>query len=119
MNKRVIECAVIGYGPAFNMGNYHMNLINATPGLKAVAVCDTDPSRLEAAKNDFPGIDTYNSVDELLDKGNIDLTVVVTPHNTHAPIALKCLRGRKTYCCRKAHVPYHGGGYFYDRSGSG
>jgi len=48
--KKVINCAIIGHGAAFNMGKYHLDMINATPGLKGVAVCDADSSRLEAAQ---------------------------------------------------------------------
>jgi len=93
--KKVISCGVIGYGPACNHGNYHINTINLTPGLEAVAVCDTDSSRLEVAKNDFPGIKTYQSVSELLNNDNIDLVVVVTPHNTHERITIQCLNAGK------------------------
>ena len=95
IEKKAINCGIIGYGAAFNMGSYHMNMINATPGLKGVAVCDNDSSRLEAAKNDFPGIETYKGVDKLLNSDDIDLVVVVTPHNTHAPIAVQCLNNGK------------------------
>lgn len=90
-----IRCAIIGYGGAFNMGRGHANWINAVPGMQTVAVCDVDPTRTEAAKADFPGIQTYNDVESLLDKAPIDLAVIVTPHNTHAPLALQCLRAGK------------------------
>jgi predicted dehydrogenase len=90
-----IRCGVIGYGAAFNMGRAHADWITKTEGMRLVAVCDIDPSRTEAAKADFPWISTYNDLDEMLEKEKMDLAVVVTPHNTHAPIALKCLRAGK------------------------
>ncbi len=97
IEEKVINCGIIGYGAAFNMGKRHMNMINATSGFNAVAVCDNDSSRLEVAKNDFPGIKTHKRVDKLLNSNNIDLVVVVTPHNTHAPIAVQCLnKGKHT-----------------------
>ena len=95
--EKVINCGIVGYGAAFNMGKSHMDRISATSGLKGLAVCDNNLSRLEVAKNDFPGIETYEGVDKLLDNDDIDLVVVVTPHNTHAPIAIQCLnRGKHT-----------------------
>jgi len=90
-----IRCSVLGYGPAFNMGKAHANLMVNTPGLELAAVCDLDPSRTTAAEEDFPGIRTYNSVKELCADPDVDLVSIVTPHNTHAPLALTCLRAGK------------------------
>ncbi len=90
-----IRCAVVGYGGAFNMGKHHADMMERTGVMKVVAVCDVDPKRLEAAKSELPGVRTYLSVDELLAKEDFDLAVIVTPHNTHAPLALKCLKAGK------------------------
>jgi hypothetical protein len=90
-----IRCAVIGYGDAFNMGKHHATQMEQTGLMKVVAVCDLDPQRLEVAKADFPNIRTYQSVDEMLTQEDFDLAVIVTPHNTHAPLALKCLKAGK------------------------
>lgn len=92
---RTIRCAVIGYGPAFNMGRAHGNWIQQTEGLELVAVCDVDPQRTAAALQDFPHIRTYNDVGQLLRKQEFDLAVIVLPHNLHAPVALQCLRAGK------------------------
>ncbi|HIE50951.1 MAG TPA: Gfo/Idh/MocA family oxidoreductase [Armatimonadetes bacterium] len=90
-----IRCAVIGYGEAFNMGRAHCGWINATEGLEAIAVCDIDPARTAAAKQDFPNLETYNDTAEMLARADFDLAVVVLPHNLHAPVALQCLRAGK------------------------
>ncbi|MBC7327747.1 Gfo/Idh/MocA family oxidoreductase [bacterium] len=90
-----IKCAVIGYGSAFNMGKAHADYINSTDGMEVVAVCDTDKSRTEAAKRDFPSIQTYNSLEEMLKSCDFDLAVIVTPHNTHYPLAMQCLAAGK------------------------
>jgi scyllo-inositol 2-dehydrogenase (NADP+) len=94
-NGQVIRCAVIGYGGAFNMGKGHLNWMNAAPGLQGVAACDLDPARMEAAKADFPDIQTYTSVEELLANPEIDLVTLITPHNTHAPLAIQCSEAGK------------------------
>lgn len=95
MSKSPINCAVVGYGPSFNMGKFHADIISKTNGLKLVAVADIDESRLEVAKKDFPGILTYKNIDDLLKNENIDLVTIVTPHNTHAPLAIKALNSGK------------------------
>jgi len=92
---KTIRCGIIGYGGAFNMGKAHANWINAVSGMVTTAVCDIDPARTEAAKKDFPGIATFNTVEDLLTGGEVDLCVIVTPHNTHAPLALQCLKAGK------------------------
>ena len=49
-----IKGAVLGYGAAFNMGRAHANMMQNTDGIECVAVCDIDPERTDAAKEDFP-----------------------------------------------------------------
>lgn len=90
-----LRCAVIGYGGAFNMGRAHLNWMNAASGLSGVAVCDLDPARTTQAAQDFPGIRTYNRVEDLLADPEVDLITVITPHNTHAPLAVQCLQAGK------------------------
>jgi scyllo-inositol 2-dehydrogenase (NADP+) len=83
-----IRVGVVGYGGAFNMGRQHLNEMKAA-GMTPTAVVELDPKRLEVALTDFPGIETYGSVDELLAKSSADLVTVITPHNTHAELGLK------------------------------
>ena len=90
-----IRCGVIGYGGAFNMGRAHANYITETDGLELTAVCDLDPNRTEVALQDFPQITIYNAVEKLLAAPDVDLAVIVLPHNVHAKIALQCLEAGK------------------------
>lgn len=92
---KTIKVGTIGYGGAFNMGKQHLDGLCANAGFVPAAVCDLDPSRLEVAKTDFPGIETYTDLDEMLAKSDVELLVVILPHNVHAEIALKCLRAGK------------------------
>ncbi len=90
-----VKCAIVGYGPACNMGKLHADYITATDGLELVAVCDKDPQRVEIAKSDFPGIRGYTDLKKMLEDCDFDLAVIVTPHNTHFPLAMQCLEGGK------------------------
>ncbi len=94
-DKMKIRCAVIGYGPTFNMGKIHCEQIKATNGLELVAICDADTRRTEAARNDFPEIITYNDLDKMLMEEDFELAVIVTPPNTHSDLALQCLKNGK------------------------
>jgi predicted dehydrogenase len=89
-----IRSAVIGYGGAFNMGRGHANWMNEA-GMQTIAACDLDPARMEAARLDFPGIRTYTNVDDLLKDPDVDLCVVILPHNQHAEVAIRCAEAGK------------------------
>lgn len=93
--KTTLRCAVIGYGGAFNMGKHHADAMNAAPGFEFVAACDVDPARMEAAAADYPGIETYTDVGKMLAEGDFDLVTVITPHNTHADLAVRCAKAGK------------------------
>ncbi len=95
-----IKVGVIGYGGAFNMGKGHLNEMKRA-GMTPVAVSELDKARLEVAKKDFPGIETYTSVAEMLKKSDVNLVTIITPHNTHAKLAVQCLKAGKHVVCEK------------------
>lgn len=95
-----IKVCVVGYGGAFNMGKAHLNEMQRA-GMTPTAVVEIDAKRLEAAKTDFPGIQTYLSLGEMLKKSDANLVVIITPHNTHAPLALQALNAGRNVVCEK------------------
>lgn len=95
-----IRCAVIGYGGAFNMGRSHLREMAAT-GMQPVGVAEIDPERLSVASQDFPGIGQFREVASLLREARPDLVAIITPHNTHAELALQCLEGGAAVVCEK------------------
>lgn len=99
-NASEIKVGVIGYGGAFNMGRMHLQDMQKA-GMTPTAVAEPDAARLAVAAKEFPGIQTYASVDEMLKKSDVNLVVLITPHNTHAPLALKCLKAGRHVVCEK------------------
>ena len=95
-----IKVGVIGYGGAFNMGKSHLNQMKEA-GMTPVAVAEIDAARLKVAEEDFPGIETYGSVAKMLKDSDVNLITIITPHNTHAKLALQCLKAGKSVCCEK------------------
>ena len=90
-----IRCAIIGYGPRYTWGAVHARWINAVDDLSLVAICDSDPACAAKAHSDFPDVDTCTDMQEILTRDDIDLVAIVTPHNTHASIAIDCLNSGK------------------------
>jgi len=95
MARRRLKAAVVGYGPAFQMGRHHLSEMRDHAGFEPAAVCDKDAARLAAAREDFPGIATYTDVGEMLRKSDVDVVGVILPHNLHAPVAIRCLNAGK------------------------
>ncbi len=95
-----IKVGVIGYGSAFGMGRAHLNEMNKA-GMTPVAIAEIDPERLKIAQQDFPGIATYSSVTTMLKRSDVELLAIITPHNTHAKLALQCLNAGRHVVCEK------------------
>ena len=94
-NDKKNQCAIIGYGTTYTWGWMHAQWIKAVEDLNLVAICDMNPTCAEKAKNDFPEVDTYIDMHEMLDRDDIDMVSVVTPHNTHTTIVTECLNAGK------------------------
>lgn len=86
--------AVIGYGGAFNMGKLHADSMKAA-GFTFVGACDLDPARAEAAGQDYPGIGTWTDPAKFIAECDADLVTIITPHNTHAELAIACAKAGK------------------------
>ncbi len=86
-----IRVGTIGYGGAFNMGKHHINDLIRNKGFVPAAVCDLDAERVKIAKTDFPGVQTYTDVATMLRDSDVQLLVIILPHNVHAKVALQCM----------------------------
>jgi len=86
-----VRAAIIGWG----MGRHHAKLIAEEPRIQLVAVCDLNEERRALAEQDYPGIKTYKSMGAMLRRDDIDLAVVVTPHNVHRKHVCQCLAAGK------------------------
>lgn len=85
-----IRCGVIGFGLAGRI--FHAAVIDATEGLTLAAIVQRNGDEAQQA---YPSVPIYRSVEALLADGNVDVVVVATPNQTHAPLAEQCLRAGK------------------------
>jgi len=95
MDNEKIRCAIIGYGTTYTWGWMHAKWIKGVEDLSLVAICDKNPTCAEKATEDFPDVDIYTDMREMLNRDDIDMVSVVTHHNTHAPIVVECLNAGK------------------------
>jgi predicted dehydrogenase len=98
MNKKV-KVGVIGLG----IGMAHAQGYQACQNAELVAVCDTDPARLEE-RGEKLGIrkeNRYSTVDEILAVPEIEAVSVTLPNFLHAPISIAALKAGKHVICEK------------------
>ena len=85
-----IRLGLIGYGYAGK--TFHAPLIAATPGLQLAAVASSNAGKVHA---DLPGMRVIDDPQQLIHDDGIDLVVIATPNDTHAPLASDALRAGK------------------------
>lgn len=88
-----IACAVVGYG--FAGRSFHSYLISLVPGMEVRGVVARDPEKRQRVAAELPSARVYSSVEEAVADEGVDLVVVATPHDTHAPVAVEALRAGK------------------------
>ncbi|MCW3478437.1 oxidoreductase [Neisseriaceae bacterium JH1-16] len=85
----MIRVALIGYGYAGRV--FHAPLLQAVPGLHLTLVGSSRPDEVRAA---LPGVAVLPPEQALL-QPDIDLVVIATPNDSHAPLARQALEAGK------------------------
>lgn len=83
-----VRVGLLAYGA---IGHEHNMAVQHTDGLSLSAVCDTNPERIEAARELAPDAQAFSSAEELLNSNALDLVVISTPPNSHYQWAKEAL----------------------------
>jgi len=95
-----IRLGIIGVG---SQGGSHMKIFSKIPGVRLVAICDTDRDHVEKRaaefeKSDGAKLKTYTDVRELLENKEIDAITSATPNHWHALVTVwACQAGKDVY----------------------
>ena len=81
---------VIGFG--FVSKTFHVPLLQATPGYKITAVSSSRPADVSAL---LPDVDIVSDTKVLTAHPDVDLVVIASPNETHAPLAELAMRSRR------------------------
>lgn len=87
-----IRFGVIGYG---NIGKRHATHIQNNTACTLVAICDTDASKHSQ------NINSYSSLEDMLEKEKLDVISVCTPNYLHHPHTILCLKKGIHVICEK------------------
>jgi len=90
----MLKIGVIGCGDIAGK-NYLPKMHQPDHGVVLQAVCDTVPERAEQAASKFGAAQHYGDYRQMLEKGDIDQVVILTPLFTHAAIVRECLEAGK------------------------
>ncbi|MEY4663027.1 MAG: hypothetical protein RLZZ239_1500, partial [Pseudomonadota bacterium] len=85
-----LRVGLLGFG--FASATFHAPLIAAVPGLQLTAISSSRPHDVHTA---WPQVSVCDSAEQLIARDDIDLVVVATPNNTHAPLAKLALLAGK------------------------
>jgi predicted dehydrogenase len=85
-----IRLGLIGYGYAGK--TFHAPLICATPGLELAAIASRDAAKVHA---NLPHIRVHDTPAALIADDSVDVVVIATPNDTHAPLAAAALKAGK------------------------
>ena len=86
-----IRLGIIGIG---NMGSSHARHVadGKCPDFVLTAVADTNPQRLDWAKETFgDGVGRFDNAEAMLDSGLVDACIVSVPHYDHPGLAIACM----------------------------
>lgn len=90
-----IKIGIIGFG---YMGHFHLNKARQIDDASVTAVFDISEDNLSEAEKE--GIHTYRDLNDFL-ATDIELVVICTPNNWHAPYAISALNAGKHVLCEK------------------
>ena len=90
-----MKLGIVGFG---FMGHCDADMMATFDEIDLVAVADTN---LEQLKDAPEGVETYSSIDEMLEKADINVVMVSTPNPSHPEMVKKAAAAKKHVICEK------------------
>ncbi len=94
---QIIKTALLSYGMSGKL--FHAPFITTHPGFKLAGAWERSKKLIQ---QDYAGVNSYATLDELLADTSIDLVIVNTPNDTHYEYAARVLKAGKHAVVEKA-----------------
>lgn len=102
----VLKSAVIGTGM---ISKQHLSFLQTCDRANVVGVCDLSPAAagyaVETFQSENSSISAYTDYAQMLEIEKPDVVHILTPPQTHLPIATDCLRADAHVICEKPVAP--------------
>ena len=96
---RQIRIGVAGCGKIARVS--HIPALNAVPGAKVTALCDSDHARMVAVEKELaPGAAMFDTYPDLV-ASDLDAVTICTPNDLHCPMALAAFKAGLHVLCEK------------------
>jgi len=92
----LIRVGIVGFG--FVTKTFHVPLIGATEGYQIKAIASSRPSDVHET---LPEVDVVDDPEHLATRDDIDLLIIASPNQTHAPLAEFAMRGGRNVVVEK------------------
>jgi len=93
----MVRLGVVGLG---KMGLSHYAMINAHPGVKVEAICDSTGYVLDVLSK-YTGVRTYTDFDVMLRDIELDAIIIATPSRSHGRMVEAALNENLHVFCEK------------------
>ncbi len=92
-----IKLGIVGFG---FMGHCDAQMMEtfSDEDIELIAVADTNPEQIKDAPE---GVETYGSIDEMLEKADINTVMISTPNPSHLEMVEKSAAAKKSIICEK------------------
>ncbi len=97
MADQELGYALVGCG---RFGRFCMANYKTMAGIRPVCVMDMDEALAESTAREFD-VAAVDSLEEVLNRDDVDIVHVATPPSTHGPFAMQCLAAGKHVLCEK------------------
>jgi len=98
--QKPIVTALLAYGMSGKL--FHAPFVHAHPGFNFKGVLEHNTKKVNA---DYPGIKSFDKLDEILNDPEIELIIINTPSNTHVDYSRKALLAGKDILVEKPFAP--------------
>ena len=100
----MIKIGIVGTG---GIAEWHAKEFQKIPDSSVISACDVSKERLNFFCDKFDIRERYNSVEELLQKSDVDAITNTTPDAFHKDISIKAIENNKHIFCEKPLAENH------------
>lgn len=91
--SKIIRVGIIGYGLSGRF--FHGSVIKGIESFQVHSVVTTQVEKIEQVRMDFPLAKVVSTPNELFQDPEIELVIICTPNEKHAPLAIEAMRAGK------------------------